>query len=263
MKTVLTPQIRPSGLHDRPFPGTTLLSAALAATLVILFGLGSPSEATAQAPDEFLDPPRVHVGGHGVLAQPMGEFDEYVSFGGGIGGFLKVDLDRAGLIGFRVDFTAMTYGQETRRVCLVDPCLVGVDLVTSNNILLAELGPEIIVPLGDRVSLYGTGGGGFAYFATQSRVENQDGETIASDDNFSDFGFAWKAGGGLRVGLTRGDTPVALDVGVDYRGNGRREYLTAGDITVRPDDSLEFNVRRSDADFLLWKIGVSVGLRSN
>ncbi|TVP76283.1 MAG: hypothetical protein EA352_06195 [Gemmatimonadales bacterium] len=244
----------------------SLAAPACLLTLLVLSGVPSPAfgqGAPAAAP-EWSDPPRVHVGGHGIVAQPVGEFSDYVRVGGGVSGFGRVALDRAGLVSLRADLSFLTYGQERQRVCLVQPCRVEVDLITSNDILLLDAGPELRIPLmgsDGRVGLRAGAGAGLAYFSTRSRVEDNDGETVASDDNYSDTGLGWRAGGGLEVALSRGRTPVALDLGVEYRGNGRREYLTSGDITDLPDGSLEFNVRRSDADFLLWRVGVSVGLR--
>ena len=226
-----------------------------------LFVLGLTAPLQAQEREAF-GPPPMYAGGQLVLAHPQGEFREYVDLGIGIAGFFRVPVDESGLLSLRVDLAGLTYGSETRRVCLVSPCLVEVDLTTSNNILLGGIGPEIGLPLGPRARLYLNLGAGFSYFATTSRVDNIRGsETIASSTNFSDFGFAWHGGGGLQYAVSRGETPVSIDLGLDHRGNGMREYLTQGDIIVRNDGSIEFDARRSDADFLLWRIGVSVGLR--
>lgn len=221
---------------------------------------GGISGVHAQEP-ETPGPPPMYAGGSISIAQPRGEFADYVDLGFGISGFFRVPLDEAQFVSIRIDASGLTYGNETQRVCLVQPCLVQVDLTTSNNIVLGSIGPEVAIPLIGGLDLYSHVGGGFSYFATTSSVEDLNSqETIASDQNFSDFGLAWKAGGGLRLGVWRGQTPVALDLGLEYQGNGRREYLTAGDISENPDGSLRYDVRRSDADFLLWRIGVSVGI---
>ena len=39
-----------------------------------------------------------------------------------------------------------------------------------------------------------------------------------------------------------------------------REYLTRGGIIDEPDGSISLDVKRSEADFLLWRIGASVGI---
>ncbi len=238
----------------------TVLTPAPDGPASVPFGV---STAQAQAPEE-LGPPPMYAGGHVVIAQPQGEFADYVDLGIGVAGFFRVPLDESQFLSLRVDLAGMTYGSETRRVCLVLPCLVEVDLTTSNNILLGGIGPEIGLPLGQRARLYVNAGAGFSYFATTSRIDDdRDGDAIATTTNFSDFGFAWNGGGGLQFSVSRGEYPVAIDLGLSHQGNGMREYLTEGDIIVRDDGSVEFDAQRSEADLLLWRIGVSVGLRRN
>lgn len=228
-----------------------------------------PDQASAavrvgQQPVEEWESPPMHAGGHLVIAQPYGDFADYVSVGFGLAGFFRVPLDESELLSLRIDLGALNYGTETRRVCLVTPCLVEADLTTSNNILIGHVGPELGLQFGGRSRLYAGVGGGFGYFATTSTLENDgSSESIASTTNFSDFGFAWNAGGGAQIRVSGGRTPVWIDLGVDYQGNGQREYLTEGDIDVREDGSVVFDPRRSDADVLLFRVGVSVGLRPN
>jgi hypothetical protein len=208
-------------------------------------------------------PPRMFVGGSLSLAQPTGEFNEYVNVGGGVSGFFRVAADPDGILSFRVDVSALTYGRETRQVCLSSTvgCRITVDLTTSNNIFLLGVGPELAVPVGGG-RLYGGLTGGLGYFLTDSSVSGTgDQQPFAQSENYSDAGFAWNAGGGIQIPITRGRIPVALDFGVSYQGNGRREYLTRGDIIDLPGGDIELRVRESDADFALWRLGVSVGLR--
>jgi hypothetical protein len=209
--------------------------------------------------------PRVYAGIAAAVAQPLGEFDEYVNVGGGLDGFFRVRLDDAGFVSFRLHGGFLTYGNETKRVCLSETvgCRIQVDLTTSNNIFLFGLGPELAVPLG-RVRLYGNGSVGFDYFSTDSNVSGTSTENpFASTRNYGDGGFSWNAGGGMEVVVAHARTlPIAIDVGLAYQGNGRREYLTRGGIIDRPDGSIDFDVKRSEANFLLWRIGASVGIRS-
>lgn len=243
-------------------PKTAACAIALASAFAVL---AFPAALHAQfgPQGEELRPPRIFVGGSLALAQPVGEFNEYVNVGGGVSGFFRVAADPQGILSFRVDVSALTYGQETRRVCLSETvgCRITVDLTTSNNILLIGAGPELAVPIGAG-RLYGGVTAGLGYFLTDSNVRGTgDQEPFARTENFSDGGFAWNAGAGAQLPITRGRVPVALDFGVAYQGNGRREYLTRGDIIDLPGGDIELRVRRSDADFVLWRLGVSVGLR--
>jgi hypothetical protein len=234
---------------------------ALAASAALALSAGP---AATQALDT-LGLPRAYAGIAAAVAQPLDEFDEYVNVGGGIDGFFRVRLDDAGFVSLRLHGGFLTYGSETKRVCLSETvgCRIQVDLTTSNNIFLFGLGPELAVPLG-RVRLYGNGSVGFDYFSTDSNVSGTSTENpFASTRNYGDGGFSWNAGGGLEIRVAEARTlPIAIDLGLAYQGNGRREYLTRGGIIDRPDGSLEFDVKRSQANFLLWRIGASVGIRS-
>jgi hypothetical protein len=242
--------------------------AALASRLALLLLVVpvSPTSAWAQTgwdADAGSGSSRLVAGGGLVLGQPRGEFADYVSLGIGLDGFLRFNLDREGWVGIRIDGGFLVYGRETQRTCLSSTvgCRIEVDVITSNSIVSGAIGPEISVPVGP-VEVYGGVSGGLSWFATDSEVRGTAGQQdpFATTRNFSDGGFAWNAASGLRIPVYRGARPVALDLGVRWMQNGRREYLTEGDISERPDGSLELNVRRSEADLLLWRIGVSVGL---
>ncbi len=207
--------------------------------------------------------PRMHAGLALGVAQPRGEFSEYVNLGGGILGFFRVNFDEHGLTSLRIHGGFLNYGNETQRVCLSGTvgCRIEVDLTTSNNIVLLGLGPEIGIPVG-AARVYGNASVGLGYFVTDSRVGGTgDQEPFATTQNYSDGGFAWNTGGGIELSLGSIQRfPVALDFGLSYQGNGSREYLTRGGITDRADGTIELDVKRSEADFLLWRIGVSVGI---
>jgi hypothetical protein len=200
-----------------------------------------------------------------AVAQPRGEFAEYVDVGGGVHAFFRVALDGRGVVSLRVQGGFLNYGSETQRVCLSETvgCRIQVDLTTSNNIILFGVGPELAIPMG-RLRLYGNASAGLGYFSTDSQVEGATGnqEPFASTQNYGDGGFAWTGGGGLEVIVARPKgVPIAVDFGVSQQANGRREYLTKGGISDRPDGSIVLDVKRSEADFLLWRLGVSVGIR--
>jgi hypothetical protein len=252
-----------------PLPHRSILAPALLSILLLpaapLAGQGWGGGAGADADSQGRPP--IQVGGAFLVGQPLGEFSDYVQAGFGADGFARVALDPEGWLSLRLDLAFLVYGSETRRVCLSETvgCRIQVDLTTSNQIFSGGIGPELQIPLGTRGGgLYGGLSAGFSWFSTESRVQGTQnvGESpFASTQNFSDGGFAWGASGGVRIPLVGGETPVALDLGLRRLASGRRDYLTEGDIVDRPDGSLDLNVRSSDADLLLWRIGVSVGLR--
>jgi hypothetical protein len=225
-----------------------------------------PGPAAAQTPERIEDRPRAYAGLAAAIAQPVDEFADYVSIGGGLNGFLRIGLDSRSIAALRLDGGFITYGNETERVCLSTTvgCRIQVDLTTSNNIFMLGLGPELALPLGP-VRIYGNGSAGFSYFSTESSVEgSSQAEPFASTENYGDGGFAWTLGGGIEVQVAVANgTPIAIDFGLGYQKNGLREYLTEGGITDHPDGSITLDVKRSNADYLLWRIGVAIGLRSN
>ena len=233
-------------------------------SLLFLLATLAATAGRSAAQDE-LPLPRSYAGLAVAIAAPLGEFDDYVDVGGGIDGFFRVRLDPDGIVSLRVHGGFINYGNETKRVCLSETvgCRIQVDLTTSNNIFMLGFGPELAAPMG-RVRVYFNGSVGFDYFSTDSNVSGTSTEApFASTRNFGDGGFSWNGGGGMEVRVGHiSNLPIAIDVGAAYQGNGRREYLTRGDIIDLPDGSLRFDVKRSDANFVLWRIGATIGIRS-
>ena len=235
--------------------------------LALTAALAAPTAVSAQGFQSFdtLGTPRMHAGLAVSVAQPIGEFSDYVGAGGGLHGFFRVGLDPRGIVSLRLNAGFLQYGNETKRVCLSSTvgCRIQVDLTTSNNIILFGVGPELAIPVG-RVRLYGNATAGLGYFSTDSSVEGATGDQqpFASTNNYGDGGFSWTGGGGIevRVAQPKG-VPISIDFGLSRQGNGSREYLTEGDITDRPDGSIVLDVKRSEADFILWRLGVTVGIR--
>jgi opacity protein-like surface antigen len=215
------------------------------------------------AQPEPMGPPRGHVGISFLAAEPLGEFKDFVSsaFGAGFSG--RVALDPAGVLSLRADLGFLIYGHESKRVCIGGVgCRVEARLDTSNNIFYGGIGPELALPLG-WVRPYANASLGFGYFNTSSSLKSTwGGDEILSTENFGDGSFSWGAGGGLEIPLSRGRTPVALDLGVRYHRNGTMEYLRKGDIVDHPDGSITLFPIRSEADFLSYRLGVSIGIPS-
>ncbi|HEX7091058.1 MAG TPA: hypothetical protein VF192_13030 [Longimicrobiales bacterium] len=232
--------------------------AVLAVVLLLL-----PARAHAQAPAEAgRRPVRAYAGGGLFIAEPVGEFDDYIDVGFGIGGHLLVRLDPAGALSLRVDGGFVNYGRETRTVCLSPTigCRILVDLTTSNDIVFGSIGPQLMVPSGP-VRAYVNAGAGFSYFATTSSVRGtSESDDFASTRNFDDATFAWSTGGGLYIPLTIGSSSVSIDLGARYLSNGEVEYLREGDIEDHADGSITLHPTRSEANLVVWQVGVSIGL---
>jgi opacity protein-like surface antigen len=228
-----------------------------AALLGLALATATPLAAQVEGPEQ--EPTRFSLSGGVIVAQPVGEFAGYVGtgFGAAVQGLFRVD--EAGIFSVRGDIGFVNYGNEKRRVCFSATvgCRVQLDLTTSNNIVLAGIGPHVELPF-RYVRPYVNAGVGLAYFGTMSSVRgtNRD-EDFASTTNFDDVTFSWSAGGGVNVPVTRGPTPLSLQIGARYHGNGNAEYLREGDIQDNPDGSITITPNRSEANLITWQIGVS------
>jgi hypothetical protein len=241
----------------------TMAMAAMALALVT-------SAAAAQDDEDYYDDsryydlPRSYVGGELALARPQGEFSDFVDGGFGGGAHYLLRVDRDGWLGLRVDASILNYGHERQRVLLSNTIggRIGVDLTTDNNIAFVGAGPQIGLPTGS-FRPYLNGFVGVSYIFTESSVGGtSSGYEFASTTNYDDASFAYGGGAGLYIPVTRrGGNPVSIDAGVQYRHNGRAEYLVEGGITDHPDGSITLNPIRSETNLLTFHVGVSVGLR--
>ena len=218
--------------------------------------------ATAQDQLEPLPPVR-GLGGIQLLgAAPVGEFADYIDGGFGLGLNVEWPVAAESWLSLRGDLGWLLYGEETKKVCFESTgCRVTLDLTTTNNIFFLNAGPQLGAPSGP-IRPYVNASGGLAYFATTSSVKGDDSaDSFASDTNFDDFTLAWGAGGGLLIPVSHGRTPVMIDIGAQYHGNGSVEYLKKGDIIENPSGPPTLKVTRSDANFVSFRLGVTIGFR--
>ena len=231
-----------------------LMQLALIATLA--------GSARAQAPLEPVRP-QWHLGVGGILSDPQGDFAEAVGTSPGLA--FNVRYSPAGAMGFglRADFGFIRYGSSVRPTCfsVTVGCLVQLEVVTANDILLFNLGPEWVLPVGP-VRPYLTGNVGLAHIYTHSSVrglDDYDEDSFGETTNIKDSSLAWRGGGGILVRLVRGQLSMDLDLAAFYHRNGVAEYLTDVDIRDHPT-GVNMSPRRGDTNFLSFRLGVSFGL---
>ena len=233
--------------------GGTRLAGTLAALAVVAGGLGAQQRE---------DAPAGYVGGSFVGADPVGSLGTY--FDNGWGGQLwgAIPMEPTGRLRLRADFGFLIYGNEHRSVCFSVPvgCRIELDMNTTNAILFGGLGPELVLLQGP-IEPYVNASFGFSYFGTTTSLSgDNDGESFASTTNYSDGMFAWRMGGGMRMRVARGHTPVWLDLGVERHQNGVASFLTKGDIVDHPDGSITVLPNTSEANLLAFRLGVTVGI---
>lgn len=220
--------------------------------------------ATAQAPLEPV--PQWFLGIGGIVSEPQGEFAESVGTAPGLAINVRYSPSGAAGFGLRADFGFIRYGSNTQAACFSTTvgCRVQLDVVTANDILLFNLGPEWVLP-GGPVRPYLAGNVGLAHFYTHSYVkgvDEHDEDGFGETTNFKDSSLAWRGGGGILVRLVRGDVFLDLDVAAFYHRNGVAEYLTEVDIEDLPGGGIDMFPRRGDTDFLSFRLGLSIGLSS-
>jgi opacity protein-like surface antigen len=244
-----------------PTPAGEFTMTGRVGTLAMLaVGMAAATPVAAQVGESLhREPTRWSLSGGLVVAQPVGEFSEYVGTGAGAAAQVLFRVDPAGIFSLRADAGFVNYGNETKRVCFSTTvgCRIELDLTTSNNILLLGFGPHVELPL-PYVRPFVHAGIGGAYFATTSSVSgtNRD-DDFASTTNHDDLTFSWLLGGGVNIPVTRGAAPVSIQLAARYHANGTAEYVRRGGITDHPDGSITVNATRSEANLVTWQIGVS------
>ena len=159
--------------------------------------------------------------------------------------------------GIRADLGWVIYGSESMLTCITDPCRVQGDINTTNNIFYLGLGPEVILIRGlFEPYVYGTLGTSIFHTASALRGVGDD-ESHFSTPHHTDWTFAWRAGTGIRYNIRE---YFSVDFGVEHHGNGVADYLTKGDVIDDSDGKTIINPRRSEANLLTFRLGVSFGL---
>ena len=196
------------------------------------------------------------------ITNPEGDFGRFVHTGVGASGFVGVGLTKDARVSIGLEGGFVNYGHQLKTVPL-SPTIPGlyVDVSTNNNI--ATLGIPLRVELTPGpVRPYLTGSLGFAYFWTQTGARGTDSNgDFATTINYSDMTANWTAGGGFAIQVSRGRTPVAIDIGIRRVNNGIVKYLNEDSIQDGGGGTTIITPIRSEANFTAWRIGASFGLR--
>ena len=195
-----------------------------------------------------------------AVSQPLGAFNDFIGQGYGLTGGFVWNFDKDRVFGLRAEGGFVQYGNERTGICLVT-CRVPVDVNTSNDIAFGGIGPQITVPAGP-LRPYLNATAGFSYFFTHSSVsgENDYDNNYFDATNHDDAVFALTGGGGFLIPLSMRRTPILLDLGATFHRNGEATYLRKGSIKDNPDGSIEITPIRSEANFVTYRIGVSIGI---
>lgn len=226
-----------------------------------LAALTCPTALRAQISIARVTPPRWEIGVAAEYAHPVSQFRQNVEHGFGGGGHVGYHFDPAGVFSLRADVGYLNYGKQSEYFVL--PTYYGyvdVQQETSNNILVASIGPQLAVPVGP-IRPYVNAGVGFAYFYTETSLNDADaGNSLASQTDFSDNSLVYSVGAGVTIPLAAAGQNFGLDLGARYHAIGRTRYLTKGDITADPNTEGQVIItpHESEARFLTYQLGITV-----
>ena len=231
--------------------------AAVAALHAIALPLSAQTTAARRGQPA---PPRGYGDLNFAVSQPIGDFRNFIGTGYGVTGGFLWNLDRDRVFGVRAEGGFVQYGSETIGGCLVS-CRVPVDVTTTNDIAFGGIGPQISVPAGP-FRPYVNATAGFSYFFTHSSISDSDEYDSGAYDhtNHDDLVFAVTGGGGVLIPVSMRTVPVLLDLGATVHRNGQASYLRKGSIKDLPDGGIVISPIRSDANFVTYRIGVSIGI---
>lgn len=187
-----------------------------------------------------------------MIVQPVGQFKQFVNGGAGIGLAAVPSLDRAGIVGLRIEGELLAYGYASEPVTLSGGgYAIPAEAHTWSFIVSGQAGPQLTFGDGP-ARLYGFLTGGVVDFATTTSLQSDCGCELASYGDGHDLALAWQAGGGMLFTLGRGRHPASLDLGARYLRNGTVTYGTT------TGGSLRFV--RSEANAVVYHIGVAFTL---
>lgn len=237
-------------------------SLSLFASLVALALASSTADAQLSDPARGVAVPRFAVFGDAVLSKPKGDFADYVDRGYGFnaGGMLRLDPD--GMFAVRAEIGGLQYGRERMPVAFDFSGRISADMVTTNMIGWVGIGPQFTFPAGP-LRPYANAAFAITNFRTTSAIEDrQTHERFAVTENSSDFSSAVVFGGGVYVPIGGRASTAMLTLGGKYYYGGEATYLPEGGIQDNPDGSISLFPARTKTDFVIWKLGVTVGIPS-
>lgn len=230
-----------------------------------LFVVPLEAQITTRPRVQIEKPSRFTIGGALLMSDPRGELANNIDngFGGDLYGLFRIDP--AGVFSLRADVGGLQYGSETIPSGSVFGGRAGFEVETTNSIVWAAFGPQLMIPAG-RIRPYANAAIGVMDFSTSSAVRGTgqyQGETFASSENQSDATHTWIFGGGLYIPFTGKLSMMALDVGGRYFTGGEATYLTEGAIQDNPDGSITLFPSHSKTDQVTWHVGVSYTIPTN
>jgi len=183
-------------------------------------------------------------GANVVVAQPLGSFRNTGNVAAGISLW---GVTSGGALALRVDGGWMLYDSQNQ----------GYGISTISQIGTLGAGPQVTLGQG-ALRFYGfaTIGGSLFWSSVNSSCG-------CNSNYFLDghFTTTTSAGGGVLLGISRGRTPIAIDLGVRGVRHDRVKYVPAGGFTQNADGSFSARQVETPVEQRVFQVGISIGLR--
>ena len=210
---------------------------------------------------------RYTVGLSGLYGQPLGPFADNVRRGFGLDGMGTIGLDSRGIFSLKAELGWIRLDSKSEPF-IVDTGFEFLELEseTTSGVLMLGAGPQLAVPFGP-LRPYVGGSVGFARFATSTAIklsadQSNTGQEETIDDQTvsSDFILSLAASGGIRFELPFMGRGVLGDLGVRWHRNGEAEYVSSEGVVYNGSGVPTITATRSDADFLVYRLGIVIPL---
>jgi hypothetical protein len=231
------------------------------AALVLILMSPAVQPAAAQA--------RYSAGVAGIFAQPLGQFAQNVSNGFGLDGMGTMGLDSRGILSLRAQLGWLQYSRKTESFFVQSAFgLYELESETKSGVLTLGVGPQLMVPEGP-FRPYVAGTIGFSRFSTETAIniparnsnsgstETLDQQTVSSDFILS---LAGAAGVAFHLSIF-GNSGILADVGARFHHNGLAKYVSSEGVQYNGNGSATITPTTSEADFIVYRIGVVVPIR--
>jgi hypothetical protein len=192
------------------------------------------------------------------VGQAIGPFSEAVGTGFGAQGFIVLPAPSKKSLGIRIAAGLITYGSTTGSY--LDPSSsYAYSFRVTNNLAMLGLGPQFSVASGGvRPYFYGMLGLGYFYTSTSATDIYGDTGTLNTGQNTSHFALGEGLGAGVRIPVSRANRTWSVDLGVEWRGHNKAQYLTSHDLQADSTRGLYFTPRESRADLVVFRAGVTL-----
>jgi len=181
-----------------------------------------------------------------VIAEPRGDFRRTGNVAAGLG---LNGVTAGHMLGVRIDGSWMVY----------DVTHQGYGVSTTSQIGTIMLGPQVTLGRGP-MRFYGFLVGGGSLFWSNASYQDSCG-CSSSDFLDGDLTFSRSAGAGMLLALSRGRTPISIDVGVREVRHDRVAYVPANGLTDNGDGTFSATRVETPVFMRVWQLGVSIGIR--